>query len=79
MFESDFIDYFSRCPFWVVPILYVPGILALLAASRLHAGVGWLPTAGLFLLDSEFDSGDTLESWLQRARPVVAATAKGLA
>jgi FMN reductase len=37
------------------------------------------PTAGLFLLDSEFDSGDTLESWLQRARPVVAATAKGLA
>ena len=37
------------------------------------------PTAGLFLLDSEFESGDTLDSWLERARPVVAATTKGLA
>jgi FMN reductase len=36
------------------------------------------PTAGLYLLDSEFDSGDALDSWLQRARPVVAATVKGL-
>jgi len=30
MFDSDFVDLFSRCPFWVVPILYVPGVLALL-------------------------------------------------
>jgi FMN reductase len=37
------------------------------------------PTAGLFLLDSELDAGDTLDSWLSRARPQVAATTKGLA
>ena len=37
------------------------------------------PTAGLFLLDSEFDGSDTLDSWLERARPQVQATAKGLA
>lgn len=37
------------------------------------------PTAGLFLLDSEFDGSDTLDSWLERARQQVQATAKGLA
>ena len=37
------------------------------------------PAPGLFLLDSEFDGGDTLESWLERARPQIAATTKGLA
>ena len=37
------------------------------------------PTAGLFLLDSEFEASDTLDSWLERARPQVAATTKGLA
>jgi FMN reductase len=37
------------------------------------------PTAGLFLLDSEFESSQTLDTWLERARPQVAATTKGLA
>jgi FMN reductase len=37
------------------------------------------PTAALYLLDSEFDGGETLDSWLERARPLVAATTKGLA
>jgi FMN reductase len=37
------------------------------------------PTAGLFLLDSEFEASDALDSWLERARPQVAATTKGLA
>ena len=37
------------------------------------------PTAGLFLLDSDFEASDTLESWLERARPQIAATTKGLA
>jgi FMN reductase len=27
------------------------------------------PTAGLFLLDSEYATGETLEKWLERARP----------
>jgi FMN reductase len=37
------------------------------------------PTAGLFLLDSELGANDTLDAWLARARPQVAATTKGLA
>jgi FMN reductase len=37
------------------------------------------PTAGLFLLDSEFDSGDALDGWLARARPAVEASTRGLA
>ncbi|HKO46724.1 MAG TPA: sterol desaturase family protein [Polyangiaceae bacterium] len=64
MFESDFIDYFSRCPFWVVPILYVPAILAMLAASRFNYGVGWLATGGLFLAGFAFWT--FAEYWLHR-------------
>ncbi len=37
------------------------------------------PTAGLFLLDSEIETGDTLDTWLSRAREQVAAATKGLA
>lgn len=37
------------------------------------------PTAGLFLLDSEFEASAALDSWLERARPQVAATTRGLA
>lgn len=37
------------------------------------------PTAGLFLLDSEFEASDTLDDWMRRARPQVTATTKGLA
>jgi FMN reductase len=29
------------------------------------------PTAGLFLLESEYAAGETLEKWLERARPQV--------
>jgi FMN reductase len=36
------------------------------------------PTAGLFLLDSEYQASETLDSWLERAGPQVAATTKGL-
>jgi len=36
------------------------------------------PTAGLFLLESEFATGDVLESWLARARPQVAAACQGV-
>lgn len=32
------------------------------------------PTAGLFLLDSEWDTGPALDDWLAHARPQVAAT-----
>jgi FMN reductase len=36
------------------------------------------PTSGLFLLDSEYATGDTLEGWLARAQPQVAATTGGV-
>jgi FMN reductase len=36
------------------------------------------PAAGLFLVDSELESTDTLDAWLARARPQVAATVSGL-
>jgi FMN reductase len=37
------------------------------------------PTRGLFLLDSEYASGEALEEWLALARPQVAAAADNLA
>jgi FMN reductase len=37
------------------------------------------PTAGLFLLDSEFEASQTLDDWLARARQQVTATTTGLA
>jgi FMN reductase len=37
------------------------------------------PTPGLFLLEAEYEASDTLDSWLERARPLVAATTEGLA
>ncbi len=36
------------------------------------------PTRGLFLPEGEFEGGETLETWLERARPQVRATAPGL-
>jgi len=64
MFENDFVDYFSRCPFWIVPILYVPATLAMLLASRFHAGMGWWATAGLAL--GGFAFWTLAEYWLHR-------------
>lgn len=37
------------------------------------------PTAGLFLLETEYSGGPTLDGWLDRARPQVLAAAAGLA
>ena len=36
------------------------------------------PTRGLFLLESEYAGGETLESWLELARPQLAASVKTL-
>jgi FMN reductase len=35
------------------------------------------PTRGLFLLESEYAGGETLDSWLELARPQLAASIKG--
>lgn len=37
------------------------------------------PTRGLFLLESEYASGEALQEWLELARPQVAAAARNLA
>jgi FMN reductase len=36
------------------------------------------PTRGLFLLDTEYAGGETLDAWLERARPQVLATTASL-
>lgn len=37
------------------------------------------PTSGLFLLDREYEASQTLDTWLERSLPQVAATAASLA
>jgi len=64
MFESDFLDLFSRTHPIVVPLLYVPGSAYLIYMSIAHAGVGWLPTLGLFVLG--FVGWTLAEYWLHR-------------
>ncbi len=49
LFESDFIETFSRCPWWMVPIVWVPIILYLChlaMSSQLSAiPMPWLPSS----------------------------------
>ncbi len=49
MFDSRFVDRFSRTHWSVVPVLYVPAMLGLLALSALRMHVAVLPTLGLLL------------------------------
>lgn len=48
MFESDFIDAFSRVPWYVVPILYVPIISGFLYVGLGPKGLPLLPSIGAF-------------------------------
>ena len=47
MFESDFVDAFSRTHFALVPLLFVPASLALLAYSIGWKDIAALPSLGL--------------------------------
>jgi 4-hydroxysphinganine ceramide fatty acyl 2-hydroxylase len=47
MFESDWIDAFSRTHFSVVPLLFAPAIGALLWSSVVREGLPWLQALGL--------------------------------
>ena len=64
MFESDFLDLFSRVPAWVVPALYVPVVTGFLAHAALWAHVGPV------LLVAQFAAGwvvwSLMEYWLHR-------------
>ena len=64
MFESDFIDLFSRTHPVVVPILFVPASSGLLWYSVARAGVTPLVTALLFV--GGFVSWTFAEYWLHR-------------
>jgi sterol desaturase/sphingolipid hydroxylase (fatty acid hydroxylase superfamily) len=48
MFESDFLDFFSRTHPVIVPLLFVPAAAALMHHSIARAGVGFLSSTGLF-------------------------------
>ena len=72
MFQSDCVDFFSRIPWWVVPLLYVPTTLAFVALSvradvsygmvALQIGVGWLTWTLL-----EYWLHRTLFHWVPKA------------
>jgi dihydroceramide fatty acyl 2-hydroxylase len=64
MFESDFLDFFSRCHPVAVVVLYVPGVLVALFESLLRAGVSAPTTAWLFVLG--FALWTLAEYWMHR-------------
>ncbi|HVU00858.1 MAG TPA: sterol desaturase family protein [Polyangiaceae bacterium] len=64
MFESDFLDFFSRTHPAVVAVLFLPAAVALFAHSVLRAGVGVLPSLGCAL--GGFVTWTLIEYWLHR-------------
>lgn len=64
MFESDFLDFFSRVPAVVVPIIYVPAISAFCAYGVGVAGTSPLAAVGQFALGVLVWS--LMEYWLHR-------------
>jgi sterol desaturase/sphingolipid hydroxylase (fatty acid hydroxylase superfamily) len=64
MFESDFIDGFSRIPFWIVPLIFVPVVTGLVAWPVAWAGVAWWAAVGQFALG--FMVWTITEYWLHR-------------
>jgi sterol desaturase/sphingolipid hydroxylase (fatty acid hydroxylase superfamily) len=64
MFESDFVDFFSRTHPMVVPALFVPAAAALLWYSFARVGVGVLANAGLFF--GGLVAWSLTEYWLHR-------------
>lgn len=64
MFRSDFIDFFSRTHFSVVPIMFVPASAWLLWYSVARAGVSWVASLGLAI--GGFLAWTLSEYWLHR-------------
>lgn len=73
MFENKFIDGFSRVPWYLVPIVFVPIVAACFAYGIVGAGLGWgtslsLAAAGLFVWTfSEYWLHRELFHWVPRA------------
>lgn len=63
MFDSDFVDGFSRVPAWVVPAIYVP-------ATSLVVAIGWMSGVSVIGLVAQFALGwlvwTLMEYWLHR-------------
>lgn len=72
MFQSDLIDFFSRTPWWTVPLLWVPGTLAFFAVG-LTRGVPLLTGLGLWLAGyvlwtfTEYSLHRTAFHWVPKA------------
>src|SRR5690349_15112447 len=64
MFESDFIDFFSRTPWTIVPILFVPGAVFAFWGSVTYTDVGVLGSLGLTF--AGFVLWTLTEYWLHR-------------
>jgi len=64
MFESDFVDAFSRVPFWVVPLVYLPVISISCYAAVAWEGIGVVGLAFAFGLGWVVWS--LMEYWLHR-------------
>lgn len=47
MFESDFLDFFTRIPWWVVPLIYLPMSTASFGWGVVHEGLSVLPALGV--------------------------------
>lgn len=42
MFESDFVDFFSRTPWYMIPIIWAPIVLGILVYAAIGADVSWV-------------------------------------
>jgi len=73
MFRSDFLDGFSRTPYYMVAVFFVPITLGLLAMGIHRGGVGPLGAVGLFLAGlfvwtlTEYWLHRTLFHWIPKA------------
>ena len=64
MFENDVVDFFTRVPWWIVPTLWVPVVLALFVHGVLNLGVPFVP--GLFVAAAGWLTWTLTEYWLHR-------------
>lgn len=64
MFESDFLDFFTRIPWWVVPLLFVPITTASFGWGLTRGGLAVLPSLGVAAIFFVFWT--LSEYWLHR-------------
>jgi sterol desaturase/sphingolipid hydroxylase (fatty acid hydroxylase superfamily) len=64
MFKSDFVDFFSRTPWWIVLVIWVPIVLGLIGYGVVEGGVAWL-WLGLQIICGAF-FWTAAEYWLHR-------------